>query len=136
MKEIQNYVSSHTEYTFIKTMNNAKHYPPTQSFLKNIEIVLIINITKDEKENIKQLFESLLYFSVFELTRKASEDMYLLIINKGIINKAQDEADNLLQKICGQCQSIPNKNLLERKKRPLIHNQVSSYATALSQNTS
>ena len=62
--------------------------------------------------------------------------MYLLVTNKSVINKAQNEADNLLQKFCGQRQSTPNKNLTERKKSLLIHNQVSSYAAALPQSTS
>ena len=80
------------------------------------------------------MFESSLYFSGFEPTRKESEGMYLLVTNKSVLNKAQNEADNLLQKICGKCQAT-NTNLSERKKRPLIHNQVSSYTAALSQNT-
>ena len=104
-------------------------------FLQNMAIVPIINISTDEKEQVKKLFESSLYFSGFEPTRKSSEGMYLLVTNKSVINKAQNEADNLLQKFCGQLQSTPNKNL-PKKKHPLIHNQVSSYAAALSQNTS
>ena len=39
----------------------------------------------------KKLFESLLYFSVFEPTRKESEERYLLVTNKSILNKAQHE---------------------------------------------
>ena len=78
----------------------------------------------------------MLYFSGFEPTRKAAEGMYLLVTNKSVINKAQNESDNLLQKFCGQRQSTQNKNLPERKKRLLIHNQDSSYAAALPQNTS
>ena len=105
-------------------------------FLQNMAIVPIINISTDEKEQVKKLFESSLYFSGFEPTRKSSEGMYLLVTNKSVINKAQNEADTLLQKFCGQRQSIPKRNLPVRKKRPLIHNQVSSYAAALSQNTS
>ena len=62
--------------------------------------------------------------------------MYLLVTNKNVLNKAQNEADNLLQTICGKRQATTNKNLPERKKRPLLHNQVFSYAAALSQNTS
>ena len=61
--------------------------------------------------------------------------MYLLITDKSVISKAQNEVDSLLLKFCGHCQTIPNKHLPERKKRPLINNQVSSYAAALSQNT-
>ena len=45
-------------------------------------IVPIINIKDNDKEKIKKLFESSLYFSDFEATRKASEGMYLLITNK------------------------------------------------------
>ena len=41
--------------------------------------------------------------------------MYLLITNKSVINKAQNEADNLLQKVCGKRQAINNNNLPERK---------------------
>ena len=74
-------------------------------------IIPIINISTDEKEQVKKLFESSLYFSGFEPTRKSSEGMYLLVTNKSVINKAQNEADNLLQKFCGQLQSTPNKNL-------------------------
>ena len=62
--------------------------------------------------------------------------MYLLITNKSVINKAQKEADNLLIKFCGYRQSNSNQTLPERKKRPLIHNQVSSYTATLSKNTS
>ena len=62
--------------------------------------------------------------------------MYLLVTNKSFINKAQNEADNLLQIFCGKRQATTNKNLPEREKRPLIHNQVSSYTAVLSQNTS
>ena len=53
--------------------------------------------------------------------------MYLLITNKSVINKAQNEADYLLLNICGRCRSTYNKDLPERKKCPLIRNQVSSY---------
>ena len=62
--------------------------------------------------------------------------MYLLIINKTVITKGQKEADNLLIKFCGRRQNTPNQAPPERKKRPLIHNQVSSYAATLSKNTS
>ena len=89
-----------------------------------------------KKEQIKKLFESSLYFSGFEATRKTSEGMYLLIINKSVITKAQKEADNLLIKFYGRRQNTPNQAPPERKKRPLIHNQVSSYAAKLSKNTS
>ena len=61
-------------------------------------IVPIINIPNNEKEQVKKLFESSLYFSGFEPTRKEAEGMYLLITNKSVLNKAQNEADNLLQK--------------------------------------
>ena len=105
-------------------------------FLQNMAIVPIVNISNAEKEQVKKLFESSLYFSGFEPTRKIAEGMYLLVTNKSVINKAQNEADNLLQKFCGQRQALPNDKIPERKKRPLIHNQVSSYAAALSQNTS
>ena len=105
-------------------------------FLQNMAIVPIVNISKEEKENVKELFESSLYFSGFEPTRKEAEGMYLLITNKSVVNKAQNEADKLLHKFCGKRQSTTNKTLPERKKRPLIHNQVSSYIAALSKNTS
>ena len=62
--------------------------------------------------------------------------MYLLITNKSVINKAQKEADNLLLKFCASRQSNSNQALPERKKRPLIHNQMSSYVATLSRNTS
>ena len=58
--------------------------------------------------------------------------MYLLITNKIVINKAQNEADILLLKYYGHRQSTLKNNLPERKKCPLIHNQVSSYAAELS----
>ena len=51
-------------------------------------IVPIINIKDNDKDNIRKLFESSLYFSGFEATRKASEGMYLLITNKSVIDKA------------------------------------------------
>ena len=85
------------------------------------------------KQKSKKLFESSLYFSCFEATRKASEGMYLLITNKSVINEAQKEADNLLIKFCGYRQSNSNQTLPKRKKR---HNQVSSYVATLSKNTS
>ena len=99
-------------------------------------ILPTVSISNDEKEQVKKLFESSLYFSGFESTRKASEGIYLLVTNKSVINKAHNEAGDLLQKFSGQCQSTPNKDLPERKKRLLIHSHVSSYAAALSQNTS
>ena len=105
-------------------------------FLQNMTIVPIINIKENEKDQIKKLFETSLYFSGFEATRKASEGMYLLITNKNVITKAQKEADNLLVKFCGNRQNNPNQAQPERKQRPLINNQVSSYAETLSRNTS
>ena len=105
-------------------------------FLQNMAIVPIVNTSNTEKENIKKLFESSLYFSGLEPTRKESTGMYLLVTNKSVLNKAQNEVDNLLQTFCGKRQATTKNNLTERKKRPLIHNQVSSYAAALSQNTS
>ena len=105
-------------------------------FLQNMAIVPIVNISNNEKENVKKLFESSLYFSGFEPTRKESEGMYLLVTNKSVLNKTQNEGDNYLQFFCGKRQATTNNNLPERKKRPLIHNQVSSYTAALSQNTS
>ena len=65
-------------------------------FLQNMAIVPIITLTKDEKENVKELFESSLYLSELEPTKKLSEGMYLLITNKGVINKARNEVDSLL----------------------------------------
>ena len=62
--------------------------------------------------------------------------MYLLITNKSVINKARKEVDNLLIKFCRRRQSNSYQPLLERKKRPLIHNNVSSYVATLSKNTS
>ena len=62
--------------------------------------------------------------------------MYLFVTNKTVLHKAQNQADNLLQIFCGKRQATTNTNLPERKKSPLIHTQVSSYAVALSQNTS
>ena len=85
-------------------------------------ILPIVNIYNKEKENMKKLFESSLYFSGLGPTRKESEGMFLLVMNKSILNKAQNEADNLLQTICGKRQATTNKNLPERKKLPLIHN--------------
>ena len=72
-------------------------------------IVPIINIKDNEKEQIKKIFESSLYFSGFEATRKNSERMYLFITNKSVITKAQKEADNLLIKFCGRRQNTPNQ---------------------------
>ena len=106
-------------------------------FLQNMAIVPIVNISNNEEEEIvKKLYESSLYFSGFEPTRKESEIMYLLVTKKSVLNKAQNEADNLLQHFCGKRQATTNTNIPERKKRPLIHNQVSSYTVALSQHTS
>ena len=45
--------------------------------------------------------------------------MYLLITNKSVINKAQQEADNLLIKFCGRRQSNSTQNLPEKKRRYL-----------------
>ena len=72
-------------------------------------IVPIVNISNDEKEHVKKVFESSLYFSGFEPTRKASEGMYLLVTNKSVINKAQNETDNLLQNF------VANVNQLQTK---------------------
>ena len=66
-------------------------------FIQHMAIVPIVNISNTEKENEKKLFESSLYFSGFEPTRKESEGMYLLVTNKSVLNKAQNEADTLLQ---------------------------------------
>ena len=105
-------------------------------FLQNMAIVPIINIKDNDKEKIKKLFESSLYFSGFEAARKASEGIYLLITNNSVIYKTQKEVDNLLINFCGSRPSNSNQALPERNKRPLIHNQVSSYAATLSKNTS
>ena len=85
-------------------------------FLQNMSIVPIINIKDNEREKIKKLFESSLYFSSFEATRNNSERIYLLITNKSIITKAQKEADNLLIKFCGRRQNTQTKHL--QKKTP------------------
>ena len=45
-------------------------------FLQNTTIVPIININENDKEYVKKLFESSLYFSGFEATRKLFEEMY------------------------------------------------------------
>ena len=45
-------------------------------FLQNTTIVPIININENDKEYVKKLFESSLYFSGFEATRKLFEGMY------------------------------------------------------------
>ena len=63
-------------------------------------IVPTVNISNNRKENVKKFFESSLYFSGFEPTKKESEGMYLLVTNKSVLNKAQNEADNLLQFFC------------------------------------
>ena len=86
-------------------------------FLQNMAIAPIINIKKSEKENVKKLFESSLYLSRFEPTRKTSEGIYLLITNTSVINKGQNEADNLLLKFCEHRQSISKNNLLEKKEK-------------------
>ena len=99
-------------------------------------IVPIINISKIEKDNVKKFFESSLYFSGFEPTRKEAEGMYLLITNKSVFNKTQNEADNLLQNFVANVKQQLTTTYQKEKKRPLIHNQVSSYVAALSQNTS
>ena len=62
--------------------------------------------------------------------------MYLLITNKSVITKTQNEADNLLIKFCRHRQNTPNQAPPEKKKHPQLHNQVSSYTTRLSKNTS
>ena len=85
-------------------------------FLQNIAIVPIVNISNNEKENVKKLFESSLYFSGIEPTRKEYKGIYLLVTNKSVLNKAQNEAYNLLQNIWGKRQATTNKNLPERKK--------------------
>ena len=63
-------------------------------FLQNMAIVPIVNISNNEKVNVNKLFESSLYFSGFEPTKKASEGMYLLVTNKSVFNKAQNKVDN------------------------------------------
>ena len=89
------------------------------------------------KKNKSRIFLNHLFtFRVSKLQEKTSEGMYLLIKNKSVITKAQKEADNLLIKFCGRRQNTLNQAPPERKKRPLVHNQVSSYAATLSKNTS
>ena len=56
------------------------------------------------------MFESSLYFLGFEPTRKESEGMSLLVTNKSVLNKAQNEGDNLQQNVCGKRQATTNKN--------------------------
>ena len=56
-------------------------------FLQNMAIVPIVDIYHTEKDNVKKLFESSLYFSGFEPTRKESEGMYLLVTNNSVLNK-------------------------------------------------
>ena len=69
--------------------------------LQNMAIIPIINIKEKDKEQVKKLFRLSLKFSGFEATIKASEDMYLLITNKSVINKAQKQVNNLLLlKLC------------------------------------
>ena len=58
-------------------------------FLQNIAIVPIVNISNTEKENVKKLFKSSLYFSGFEPTRKESEGKYLLVTNKSVLNEVE-----------------------------------------------
>ena len=104
-------------------------------FLQNMVIVPIINISNIEKDKVKKLFESSLYFSEFEPTRKEAEGMYLLITNKSVLNKAQMKLTIYYKNVVANIkhQATNNKKLPERKKRPLIHNQVSLYAAAISQ---
>ena len=67
--------------------------------LQNMAIIPIINIKEKDKEQVKKLFR--LSLIGFEATIKASEDMYLLITNKSVINKAQKQVNNLLLlKLC------------------------------------
>ena len=101
-------------------------------FLQNMAIVPIINIKDNDKEKNKKIFDSSLYLSGFEATRKSFEGMYLLITDKSVIK----DVDNLLIKFCRRRQRNFNQELPDRNKRPLIHNQVSSYATTSSKNTS
>ena len=82
-------------------------------------IIPIINTKDNEKEQIKKLFESSLYFLGFEITRKTSERMYLLITNKSVITKAQKEADNLLIKFCGRRQKYSKPSTSRKKETPL-----------------
>ena len=84
-------------------------------FLQNMVIVPIVNISNTEKENVKKLFESSLYFSGFDPTRKESEGVYLLVTNKSVLNKAQNKADNLLHHFCGKRQTTTNKIYLKEK---------------------
>ena len=84
-------------------------------FLHIMAIVPIVNISIKEKENMKKLFESSLYFSGLGPTRKESEGMFLLVMNESILNKAQNEADNLLPNVCGKRQATTNKNLPKEK---------------------
>ena len=56
--------------------------------LQIMAMVPIVNISNIEKDNVKKLFDSSLYISGFEPTRKESERMYLLVTNKSVLNKA------------------------------------------------
>ena len=57
-------------------------------FLQNMTIVHIVNISNNEKDNVQKLFESSLYFSRFEPTRKVSEGIYSLVTNRIVLTKA------------------------------------------------
>ena len=79
-------------------------------FLQNMAIVPIVNIAKNEKDNVKKLFKSSSYLSRFEPTKKASEGMYLLVSNKGVLNKAQNEVYNLLHIFVANVKQLLIKN--------------------------
>ena len=78
MKEIPNYDSYIMEFNRYRKREQWKNIIIQHNmFLQNMEIVQIINIKENERDQIKQLLETSLYFSGFEVTRKACEGMYL-----------------------------------------------------------
>ena len=76
---------------------------------------MIVNVHERDKDQVLKSFESSLYFSGLETTRKASKGMYLLNTNKSLINKAQKEANNFI-KILWTSKSTSTQELPKRKK--------------------
>ena len=104
-------------------------------FLKNMAIGHIVNIQDKDVDKVN-IFDTSLHFSCWESTKQATKGKFQLITNKSVVNNAQKEVKNLLEKYYG---ILPNNNTSEtlgRMKKYLQHNRYLNYAVALFKNVS
>ena len=99
-------------------------------------IVLIVKIQDKDAETVKQIIDNSLFFSGWEPTMQATKGKYLLITNKSVVNNAQKEGDSLFRKFYETLLNNDSSETPVRMNKPLLHNQFSNYAAALSKKTS